>query len=170
MRKIVFLLFLFIFSVSFISSEDYTIVKSDVDEFLGMAEEFKTFSAKYVTNASEVKDIGELFSKVTEVKKAMNPLNSFLKKKKWTFEKFSSFIYKVSIAIIAIDYYEEYGEVEEGDEDNLNFAEELSKDELELVKANKAELGKYFAQTEMNLDDGGDDDTDTDSDGDNSEQ
>jgi hypothetical protein len=149
MKKYLFVLILILIAVTLFGQEStYRVTKQDIDSFLAIVAEFREFAAKYVTDAASIDDIFDLYNKVMENTKAFNPFESFLKKKNWDFTKFSDFLLRAYSALIAINFYDIYGEPAEGDE-GLDFAQDITKAEMDLVASYKDKLLALFPTTKM---------------------
>jgi hypothetical protein len=135
-----------LFSVQTVFSQEYQLTEKDVTEFLGFVGEYKAMASKLI-KVDESKGISGIF--YSDNKKLLTATTNFLKKKNWTYDKFNQFIYKVTLAIVAYKYYEEYGYPEEvGESDDMEAFKDISPDDIALIKKNASQLEALFPDTE----------------------
>jgi hypothetical protein len=143
----------------------YELSKNDITDFLLFADSYVTMAGKYIPDAAKQPFADLVFS---DNKKLYTATENFLKginknlklKGKWDYPKLITFITTVSIGLDAVNYYDEWGYPEEtgGDatpdangetteDSSLDPYKDIPKEVLDLAKANKASLGKYFPAT-----------------------
>jgi hypothetical protein len=141
MREFCIILLIAVYScfMAFAQEQD-SIKQKDIDEFLAFADDYRTLAEKYIKDAKN-KSVSDIFYS-TENDKWLGQTELFLKKAGWSFDKMNQFLYTVYLALLAVDYAEQYGDL--SDDNGGKLFSDIPDSVKELVKANRKKLDAYF--------------------------